>query len=81
MIDKKDGFSPKNIKTYNNGATKYKANNKRKIKVVNLVDENDFEKEINQLLELGYQISSTSCGFIDSKEYDFCTSFQAILFK
>lgn len=49
------------------------------VKVVNLTDENDFEKEINRLLDLGYQISSTSCGFINSEKYDFCTSFQAVL--
>lgn len=52
-----------------------------KIKVVNLTDESDFEKEVNRLLDWGYQISSTSCGFVNSEEYEFCTNFQTILIK
>ena len=50
-----------------------------KIEVVNIADEGEFESVVNAFLEEGYTISSTSCGFINSENYDFCTSFQAIL--
>ena len=66
MIDKK-------METFNNSKTK--------LKVINLTDEDEFEEKVNSLLELGYQISSTSCGFINSSKYNFDTSFQAILIK
>ena len=51
------------------------------IKVVNITDEDDFTKQVNDLLNDGYKISSTDCGFIQSEQYDFCSSFMAILVK
>lgn len=53
----------------------------QKIKVINMSDETEFESVINDWLEDGWIISSTACGFINSENYDFCTSFQAILIK
>ena len=50
-----------------------------KIKVVESSDMNKFENEVNELLKDGYSISSTSCGFVNSENYDFCSSYQAIL--
>lgn len=52
-----------------------------KIKVINITDEDEFEREINKWLLQGYKVSSSSCGFVNSESYDFCTSFQAILIK
>lgn len=49
------------------------------IKVIENGDMNKFEAEVNELLRNGYSISSTSCGFINSEQYDFCSSYQAIL--
>lgn len=51
------------------------------IKVINTHDESDFENMVNAYLKEGWKISSTSCGFVNSDAYDFCTSFQAILIK
>ena len=51
----------------------------QEIKVLNLTDETEFEDIVNGFLAEGWKISSTSCGFVNSENYDFCTSFQAIL--
>lgn len=51
----------------------------QEIKVLNLTDEAEFESIVNGFLAEGWKVSSTSCGFINSENYDFCTSFQAIL--
>ena len=40
-----------------------------------------FEEKVNELLKMGYKISSTSCGFVNSEAYDFCSVYQAILIK
>lgn len=53
----------------------------QQIKVLNITDETEFESTVNTYLEDDWKISSTSCGFINSENYDFCTSFQAILIK
>lgn len=53
----------------------------QEVKVLNITDETEFETNINSYLKEGWKISSTSCGFINSEAYDFCTSFQAILTK
>jgi hypothetical protein len=49
------------------------------IKVIDLSDSAKFEKEVNDWLAKGYIISSTSCGFVQSEKYEFCTSYQAVL--
>lgn len=41
----------------------------------------EFVGKVNFNLERGYKISSTSCGFVDSAEYDYCSVYQAILVK
>ncbi|HHX61782.1 MAG TPA: hypothetical protein GX707_13925 [Epulopiscium sp.] len=51
------------------------------IKVINECNEHVFESTVNEYLSKGYKISSTSCGFLNSEEYEFVTNFQAILFK
>lgn len=53
----------------------------QEIKALNLTDETEFENIVNGFLAEGWKISSTSCGFVNSENYDFCTSFQAILAK
>ena len=52
---------------------------KRQIKVLNMTDEIEFERVVNGYLLEGWEVLSTSCGFINSENYDFCTSFQSIL--
>ena len=51
------------------------------IKVVNMTDEDDFTKKVNGLLLEGFKISSTDCGFIQSEQYDFCSSYMAVLVR
>lgn len=51
------------------------------IKVISTSDEDAFERRVNELLENGYKLSSSSCGFVDSEKYDYCSSYQAILIK
>ncbi len=51
------------------------------IKVVDETKINVFEVKVNELLKMGYKISSTSCGFVNSEAYDFCSVYQAILVK
>lgn len=41
----------------------------------------EFVEKVNFNLKRGYKISSTSCGFVDSAEYDYCSIYQAILVK
>jgi len=51
-----------------------------KIKVIEKSDEKEFESAVNDLLSTQkWEILSTSCGFVDSEQYDFCASYQAIL--
>lgn len=51
----------------------------QEIKVVNRSDEDEFTQEVNELLQEGYKISSTDCGFVNDSQYDYCSSFMAIL--
>ena len=46
------------------------------IKVIEESDMNKFESKVNDLLQNGYKISSTSCGFVNSEKYDFCSSYR-----
>lgn len=43
--------------------------------------QSQFEYMVNGYLQDGYKILSTSCGFVNSESYDFCESWQAILYK
>jgi hypothetical protein len=49
------------------------------IKVVEESDKDKFESRVNEMLNNGYRILSTNCGFANSEQYDFCSSYQAIL--
>ena len=40
-----------------------------------------FEYMVNGYLQDGYKILSTSCGFLNSENYDFIDVWQAILYK
>ena len=40
-----------------------------------------FEYIVNGYLQDGYKILSTSCGFLNSENYDFVDYWQAILYK
>jgi len=51
----------------------------KEIVTISRSDEDQFTKDVNELLVLGWEILSTSCGFVDSEQYDFCGSYQAIL--
>ena len=53
----------------------------QEIKVLNITDETEFESIVNGFLSEGWKIASTCCGFVNSENYDFCTSFQAILIR
>lgn len=51
------------------------------IKVIEENNKINFESEVNYYLDIGYKISSTNCGFVNSEVYDFCSCYQAILVK
>ena len=52
-----------------------------KIKVVASSDAIDFENKVNKIIEAGFKLSSSSCGFVNSERYDFCDAYHAILIK
>ena len=51
---------------------------RKPVVVVESADMHEFERECLQLFEDGYRLDSSSCGFVNSEEYDFCQSYQAI---
>jgi len=54
------------------------------MKTIQVIEESDskvFEDKVNSLLMNGWEILSTSCGFVNSEQYDFCGNYQAILIK
>lgn len=53
-------------------------------KSVVILDESDaikFENKCEILIKSGYTIHASSCGFVNSAEYDFCPSYQAVFVK
>lgn len=46
--------------------------------VVDEVTPNAFEKRCKELYESDYKMDSSGCGFINSADYDFCSSYQAV---
>jgi hypothetical protein len=46
--------------------------------VIDTTDDEKFETRCAELLHNGYKLHSSSCGFIQSEQDDFCASFQAI---
>ena len=53
--------------------------NRKPIIVIEKTGPNEFERECENLLNIGYKILSTNCSFVNSEAYDFCSSYQAIL--
>lgn len=51
------------------------------IKVISQNDQDDFENKVNKLIKDGYKIIASSCGFVNSENYDFADWYQAILEK
>lgn len=51
------------------------------VKVIAKGDKDEFEKELQNLLNDGFKILSSNCGFINSDLYDFADYYQAILLK
>ena len=51
----------------------------KKVVVLESNDTEAFEDDMNMYLEQGYDVSSSSCGFVNSEQYEFCSSYQAIL--
>ena len=51
------------------------------VKVIAKGDKDEFEKELQNLLNDGFKIISSNCGFINSELYDFADYYQAILVK
>jgi len=49
--------------------------------VVRTQDMSEFAKECNQYLEAGFTLVSSSCGFMNSEEYDFQDIWQAIFVR
>lgn len=54
---------------------------KSEIKVIENSDLVKFESEVQIYLDQGFKINSSSCGFVQSESYDFCSCYQAILIK
>jgi hypothetical protein len=48
------------------------------IQIVEKQDKDEFKKACDELLKRGYQLSSSSCGFVNSGEYNFCNVYQAV---
>jgi hypothetical protein len=51
---------------------------------IRVIDESSslvFESKVNELLKDGYVLKASNCGFVNSAQYDFCGSYQAILLK
>ena len=52
-----------------------------KVIVLNESNEEIFQKKLQIFLDDGYQLKSSSVGFVNSELYDFCGSYQALLIK
>ena len=52
--------------------------NKPAIVTVESNDAKEFEDKCNQLREAGYSLKASSCGFVQSEKYDFCSSWMAV---
>ena len=46
--------------------------------VVNESQETVYESKCQELIRLGYRLVAANCGFVDSEQYDFCSSYQAV---
>lgn len=55
--------------------------NKKPVIAVDESDANKFESQCAILVNAGYTLNSSSCGFVNSAEYDFCSSYHAVFVK
>ncbi len=53
--------------------------NENTVRVVNEVNEKNFEQIVSGLKSQGYKIIAAHCGFVNSEKYGFCSNYQAIL--
>ena len=54
----------------------------KEIKTVHFLNENEFDKKVNEMIKEGYEILSISCGFVNNEYIGFCNAvYQAILIK
>jgi len=53
-------------------------NGNQKIVTVETADAKVFEQECNRLANDGYFLKTSNCGFVNSEQYDFCSSWMAI---
>jgi hypothetical protein len=51
------------------------------VKTVDVSDNGEYEDKVNELLKDGFVLSSSSCGFVDSAEYEWCGVYKAVLVK
>lgn len=49
--------------------------------VLELGDPEKFERQGELLISRGYRLHSSSCGFVQSERYDFCSSYHGIFLK
>ena len=53
-------------------------NTRKPVVVVESVGKEEFECECAQLIESGYRLDSSGCGFDDPTKHDYCAFYQAI---
>lgn len=53
----------------------------KQIKIVEDKNPENFRDTVNILLNKGWRVLSTNCTVINSEAYDFCSWYQAILFR
>lgn len=53
-------------------------NEKPSVMALETSDTAEFHKECEALVSQGYRLSSSACGFVDSPDYNFCSSWQAV---
>jgi len=51
------------------------------VKVLETSNPTSFENQLKELISTGYELKSSSVGFVNSEKYDFCGSYQALLVK
>ena len=51
---------------------------KKPIVAVSETDPRIFEQKSERIVNDGYKVLSTSCGFVNSADYDYCEVYQAI---
>jgi len=47
--------------------------------VIELNDCDKFQEKVNAFAQEGYVMSSSSCGFVNEVEYNFCSTYQAVM--